>query len=146
MDHLGLHRLIGADGSAATGYDLIPGWKGVGLGIVGCGRRGERLIEIWAPGELIPTVGNIRHTQRGVAVELPFDRQVPLDAVRVFLVPLIRSEECLRTQASASGALFRTLGNRKNPGVAKPVFEKFPWKPSWIPATEKNTAPKVVTS
>ena len=58
----------------------------------------EGLIKIRAPGELIRAVGNIRHTQGGVAVELPFDRQVPLDAVRVFLVPLIRSEECLRTK------------------------------------------------
>src|SRR6266850_2210721 len=31
----------------------------------------------------------------------PFDRQVPLDAVRVLFVPLIRSEECLRTKAEA---------------------------------------------
>ena len=92
MDQFGLHGLIGADGTGATASHPIPGWKRYGIGIGGDGRR-KRLIEIRAPGELIRAVGNIRYTERGVAMEDPFDRQVPLDAVRVFFLQLIRGEE-----------------------------------------------------
>ena len=93
VDHFGLHRLIGADGAAATAPDPIPVWKRFRIGIARWVGRRKRLIKIRGPGELIASVGNIRHTQGGVAVEHPLDRQVPLDAVRVLFVQLIRREE-----------------------------------------------------
>jgi hypothetical protein len=70
-----------------------------------CHINNRGLIKIRAPGELNPTIGNIRNTQGGVAVEYPFDRKVPLDAVRIFLVPTIRSEEGLRTDACVRGVI-----------------------------------------
>ena len=146
VGHLGLHRLIGAEGAGRTAPDFIPGWKRCRIGVASWVAEWKRLIKIRAPGELIPPVGNIGDTQRRVSEKLAFDRQVPLDAVRVFLVPLIRGEESLRTEAGAVGAYSGHRGTGKTPGRQTPTFEKLPWKPSWIPATEKNTAPKVVTS
>ena len=115
VDHLGLHRLIGADGSAGTDPDFSPGWKRCRSEASAFGSIGG-LIEIRAPGELIRAVGDIRDTQGGVAMELAFDRQVPLDAVRVFFVPLIRSKECLRTKARPSGLLSGHWGTGRTPG------------------------------